>query len=176
MKSLIVVLVALFAVGCGSSPTAPTATAAAPLVAGATTITVPSTPTLRHEIDYDINIPFIGVAQQLIEQFHPHGAVYTAPITAQSTWDYRKEYGGSANAYYGPLAGENGQYIMTGIAIAPINVARVDTFLGADWPGIGLEPYTTYTWVGHFVYTPPGQPGDVVPPVFGPPLPPRNGR
>lgn len=160
MRSLMAALcVVVSCVACGQSPTAPS---------------VPvTTPVLTHEIDYDINIPERGMAHLLQTQY-PHG-VYAAPITAQLTWNYTKEYGGSANAYYGPLAGENGQYNLAGVCIAPTNVARVDTFLGSSWPGIGLEPNTTYTWVGHFVFTLPTQLGDPAnnPPVFGPPMPPH---
>lgn len=102
-------------------------------------------------MDYTINVPDPILAQQLITQ-HPKG-ITMAPITAQLTFDYRAGYGGSANAYYGPLGGDPKEYVNAGILIAPTAVAREDSFLGAEWGGLGLEPATRYVWVGIFQYT-----------------------
>jgi len=125
-------------VGCGSTPTGPTAVARAPIQ-------------VQADLDYTIHVPDRLVAQQL-QTAHPTG-VRVNPITAQLTWDYRPEYGGSAHVYYGPLPGAPNQYPGTGIVIAPVAVASQDTFTAADWPAIGLDPHTTYTWVGRFEFT-----------------------
>lgn len=100
-------------------------------------------------MSFDINIPDPGLAVRLRGQY-PDG-VQMSPMSAQRTWDYTKEYGGSPNVYFGETSPKC-EYIRAGIVVAPRAVAAVDTFTSLDWPGIGLVPGDTYRWLGRFAY------------------------
>lgn len=119
---------------------------------GSKDLTGPSTvslPTQTRFLTYDINIPDPKLAVQLRGQY-PDG-VQMSPMSAQRVWDYTQAYGGSPNVYFGDTS-PRCEYIRAGIVVAPRAVAAVDTFTSLDWPGIGLEPGTTYRWLGRFAY------------------------
>lgn len=112
-------------------------------------------------ITYAINVPERMTAQTLITRY-PDG-VRMSPIWAQLTWDFRDAYQGTPNVYYGPLAPPIGDpYILTGIVIAPAQVAGQTTFTAREWPDEYGRPFqdapahTVFAWVGRFVYTPAG--------------------
>jgi hypothetical protein len=143
----------VFLVGCSNSPTAPTA---APVPVP----TIGDAASTTSDLSYAINIPDAAVAQQLIAAY-PHG-VRVGPIAAQTTWNETLAYG-AANVYYGPTAPPTGLYAWTGIVVAPLAVAGVDTFWASDWPDQYGQPLgnvaldVRYIWVGRFVYTAAGR-------------------
>ncbi len=108
------------------------------------------------DLSYDINIPSASVAFDL-KALYPTG-IHTTPLDAQAHWNYTATYQGSPNVYYGPTA-PHCEYPGVGIVVAPVRVAGMFTFTAADWPGIGLDPGVTYTWLGRFVYTAAAAPG-----------------
>ena len=130
---------------CSSNPVTPT------------TITPAKVP---QAVQYDINIPFNNVAMNLKLQ-NPSG-IFLSPIAAQQQFDYTTAYGGTPNVYAGETQPKCPPYLGAGIVIAPRRVASIPEFKGTDWPGIGLDPGTTYQWLGHFVYAMPAPAGTTV--------------
>ena len=135
------ILVALFTVGCGSSPVAP------------------STPPT--DLTYAINLPGLVEVQSLLVQY-PNG-LHLSPVDAQTLYDRRAFYGGTPNVYAGavtPTAWIGGNpYHGVGVVIAPFAVASVPIFKSTDWPDSNGQPFsgnptTRFAWLGRFVYVP----------------------
>lgn len=140
MKKAILVLLAVVANACGSSPMAVT-----PIAKPATVAT----------IQYAINVPSTLMVQQL-QQAHPNG-VQLSPIEAQLEFDYRCQYRGAPNVYWGPTAPPQAVYQQTGITVAPVSAAGKLTFGPEDWPAYAsANPgITAFTWLGQFTYAQP---------------------
>lgn len=137
MRTMIIAA-ALLAVGCGNStPLAPTTT-----VTPTTTV---------QDITYTINVPSLGLTQQLLTAY-PDG-VYLSPIAAQAAYNYSDAYQGTPNVYAGEVW--RSEYYLTGIVIAPIAVASLPHFPASMWPdNFGLYPTgVEYRWLGRFAYT-----------------------
>lgn len=138
MKGLTVVAVliaALVSLACSSPASMPSSVKAAPVF---------------RDMDYDINIPFPGIAH-VLQSDYPNG-IRIAPMEAQRAYDYTAAYLGTPNVYFGETAPQC-QYPGVGIVVAPRAVASVAQFGARDWPGLTLDAGVTYVWVGRFVYT-----------------------
>lgn len=128
MKRLMAV--AIFALGCascGSLPTAPTPTAPVP----------------EAYLYYDIHIPdpLMTVAAILTLKSTPHpSGLLASPDQAQRLYDYRGAYGQS-NVF---LAGT------CQLVVSP--VSSFAAFMGSLWPDAGLRTDTAYRWEGRFVF------------------------
>lgn len=135
------VLLAIWFSGCASSPTQPTSFHTPPL------------PDVW--IAYDINVPSPIIAQVENTTF-PNG-VKMPPAQAQSSFDYRPDYGGTANVYYGPIGPPAWLYTGVGIVIAPTAVSVLEDFPSAMWTGgCGPTPAMCH-WIGRFTYAAVGQ-------------------
>lgn len=134
---LLALLVSLSLVAC-ASPTQPTAPPRAPTLALKTT-----------DLTYAINVPDPALAIRLAG-LYPDG-VRKSPREAQGLWDYTAAYGGSPNVYYGPTAPQC-EYQGVGIVVAPEDVAGMEIFGAADWPGGPVQPGVVYAWLGRFAF------------------------
>lgn len=138
---ILLIVAAAWMTGC-QSVTAPTAAASVPAI---------------RQVGYDINIPNIQTVLDLQRRYP--GGTSMPPLTAQNTFDYTHEYGGSPNVYFGEVAPKC-EYILVGIVVAPLGVAGMQTFTSRDWPV--MEPGYTYEWHGRFVMALPAPLGTYV--------------